>query len=61
MTDKRAMGVPDADMDTLYRINDVLTALAAELNVRFSDYDDEDAVLNDLTFYVAERFWPEGL
>lgn len=43
-------------MDALYRINDVLTQLAMELDVTFESEEDEDAALNDLTHEVAERF-----
>lgn len=43
-------------LDTLYRINDLLTALAEELHVGWIDDQDKDTTLNDLTHEVAERF-----
>ena len=42
--------------DRLYRINDVLTALANEFGVIWDDEDEEDQVLNDLTHEVADAF-----
>jgi predicted RNase H-like HicB family nuclease len=42
------------EMDVLYRINDVLTALKDELGVTFDDGDAEDAALNEATHAVAE-------
>ena len=41
---------------TLYRINDVLSALAEEVGVDWLDDDDRDSTLNDLTHEIAERF-----
>jgi len=43
-------------MDPMYRINDVLTSLADEMNVVFKDDDDKDHVLNALSHYVARWF-----
>lgn len=45
-------------MDKLYRINDVLSALASELGVRdsFENDDEYDAALNGATHAVAELF-----
>ena len=44
------------DMDTLYAINDALTALAADLRIRFTSEDDEDEALNEATHAVAAIF-----
>jgi hypothetical protein len=44
------------DMNTLYRINDVLTALASELGVRWRSEEHEDETLNELTHQVAAAF-----
>jgi len=43
-------------MDKLYRINDVLTALAQEFGIIWDDEDEQDLVLNDLTHEVADAF-----
>lgn len=42
--------------DTLYRINDALTALAAELGAPFESESAEDDTLDDLTHEVARAF-----
>lgn len=42
--------------DKLYRINDVLSALAQEFNIAWDDDDEQDQVLNDLTHEVADAF-----
>ena len=47
-------------MDKLYRINDVLTALAQELGVTFTDEADEDDRLQAATLAVAEQFGVRG-
>lgn len=57
---------PNADsvpMDTLYAINDAVTALASQFNVR-SQFaggadDDYDDMLNGATLAVARIFWPD--
>jgi hypothetical protein len=50
-------------MDTLYAINDAVTALASQFNVR-SQFaggadDDYDDMLNGATLAVARIFWPD--
>lgn len=45
-----------ADSETLHRINDVLTSLAAELRVEWTGDAQEDMVLDDLTWKVFEAF-----
>lgn len=42
--------------DNLYRINDVLTALAGELGVLFESEEAEDEALQNLTMAVAAEF-----
>lgn len=46
----------DCPIDTLYRINDHLTALLRELGLRYPDDDAEDSALNDATHAVALAF-----
>jgi hypothetical protein len=43
-------------MEDLYRINDVLTALAHEFHVAFVNESDEDTTLDNLTHAIADAF-----
>jgi len=47
-------------MEELYRINDVLTALAEELGIQFPNDETKDEVLDSLTHKVAEAFGFRG-
>lgn len=43
------------DMDTMYRINTVITSLIEELAPTFEAGDDIDEAADDLTHLIAER------